>query len=163
MTCRLVFYFNRPITIFVDIDTWTIRIDLITGCRVHNYDNISFGNFSDFLCSQILFLALRNTCFRPVGVGRLFPSRTVVTFSTVDFFAEMTNIVTWSSSYMPFYTCGLNTAEEIDMAEVEIRTGFAYLDAVTFRAAFVGFSTEQVFLRVANTSHFFYCICRASR
>ena len=31
------------------------------------------------------------------------------------------------------------------MAEVDIRIGFGTMDAVTFPAAFVGFSKEQVF------------------
>ena len=95
-TCRLVLYFNKPITFSIDIDTWTVRIDPIAGCRVHLY-NISFGNLSDRQCSQCVFLLLRNTCFRPVGVSRLFSSRTVVTlreFSTVHLFAQMTHIVT---------------------------------------------------------------------
>ena len=84
----------------------------ITGCRVHLYDNISFGNLSDRLCTQCVFLPLRNTCFRPGRVGRLFPSRTVVTFrkfSTVHFFAQMTNIVTsFSSCRLGFHTCELS-------------------------------------------------------
>ena len=84
----------------------------LTGCRVHLYDNISFGNPSDRLCTQCVFFPLRNTCFRPGGVGRLFPSRTVVTlrkFSTVHFFAQMTNIVTsFSSCRLGFHTCGLS-------------------------------------------------------
>ena len=85
----------------------------ITRCVVHFDDNISFGNFTDRRCSQGVFLPLRNTCFRPVGVGRLFSSRTAVTlrkFSTVHFFAQMTNIVTsFSSCRLGFHTCGLNT------------------------------------------------------
>ena len=47
------------------------------------------------------------------GVYKLFPSRTVVTlreFSTVHFFAQMTNIVTsFSSCRLGFHTCGLCT------------------------------------------------------
>ena len=48
------------------------------------------------------------------------------------------------------------------MAKVEFRTGFGWhtVDAVTFRAAFVRFSTEQVFLRTHLIS-FTVCVGRA--
>ena len=114
MTCRLVLYFNRPITFSIDFNIWTVRIDPTAGCRVHLYDNISFGNLSDRLSSQCVFLPHwhRNTYFRPVGVDRLFPSRTEVTlrkFSAVRFFAQMTNIVTSFLTYrLVFHTCGLS-------------------------------------------------------
>ena len=54
-TCRLVLYFSRPITFSIDLNTWTVRIDPIAGCRVHFDDNISFGNLTDLRCSQCIF------------------------------------------------------------------------------------------------------------
>ena len=46
------------------IDTWTVRIDRIAGCRVHTMITYPSGILR-LLCSHGLFLPVRNTCFRP--------------------------------------------------------------------------------------------------
>ena len=70
MTCRPVLYFNRPITFSVDIDTCTVRINLIARDPVHFDDSISLGNFTDRRCSHAMCIFATQEYLLPTSWDR---------------------------------------------------------------------------------------------